>query len=92
MGHMSNHHLPTICHPTDRPNFCEVTVGDLSVYFSYQTPIAFYTPKTGRVVRQNDWSTTTGKHLNHCDGGSADAKRLRLPSNEFTDKLAEVAA
>lgn len=88
---MSNH-LPTISHPTDNANFSQVSVGDLSVYFSYRTPIAFYTPATGQVVRQNDWSTTTGKHLNYCDGGDAAAKRLRLPSNEFTDKLAEVSA
>lgn len=34
------------------------------VYFSYQTPVAFWTPATGLVCRQNDWGPTTGKHLN----------------------------
>jgi hypothetical protein len=54
----------SINHPTDRPNLCEVTLGSVTVVFSYQTPIAFW-GDDGLVIRQNDWGPTTGKHLNH---------------------------
>lgn len=36
----------------------------MKVWFSYQTVIAFETPKTGLVVSENCWGPTTGKHLN----------------------------
>ena len=57
----------------------EVSVGALTVYFSYETPIAFETPQDGLVCSQNDWSTTTGKHLNWIQ---ADKSR-RLPREQF---------
>lgn len=69
------------------PNYATVEVGDLTLYFSYRTVIAFHTPDTGTVVRVNDWSTTTGKHLNSIDGGSADAKRARVEGSEFVARL-----
>jgi hypothetical protein len=56
----------------------------LRVWFSYSTPIAFSTPGHGRVVRQNDWGPTTGKHLNMIDGGD---KKNRLDSEEFEKQL-----
>ena len=58
----------------------------ISVYFSYRTPVAFSTAKTGLVVRQNDWSTTTGKHLNAIDNGN---KKARLTGAEFEAALAK---
>jgi hypothetical protein len=64
-------------------------VGTLSIWFSYKTPVAFYTPKTGRVVRQNSWGPTTGKHLNAIDGGD---KGGRVDSGIFERMLAEVTA
>lgn len=75
--------VPTISHPTDRPNFTVVSVGDRTYYFSYRTCVGFHTPDTGTVVRQNDWSTTTGKHLNYIDGGTPEAKRVRLTGEAF---------
>lgn len=39
----------------------KVQVGDFTFWFSYWTCVAFDSPKTGLVVRHNDWSTTTGK-------------------------------
>ncbi|MFA5323715.1 MAG: hypothetical protein WC373_13670 [Smithella sp.] len=57
-----------------------------SVYFSYDTPVAFHTPKTGLVVRRNDWGPTTGKHLNWIDGGN---KAARIPGAEFERQLEE---
>ena len=55
------------------------------VWFSYKTPIAFRTWKTGLRVRVNDWSTTTGKHLNAIDGGN---KKSRIPGEQFERELA----
>lgn len=49
-------------------------------WFSYQTLVAFQAEGYQRVVRQNDWGPTTGKHLNWIDGGR---KSNRVPSGEF---------
>lgn len=57
----------------------------ITIYFSYKTPVAFNGPK-GLRVRQNDWSTTTGKHLNAIDGGN---KKARIPGEQFERELAE---
>ncbi len=51
--------------------------GNKRIYFSYKTPIAFFTPRSGLVVRQNDWSVTTGKHLNAIDDGNKANRRAR---------------
>lgn len=63
-----------------------VTVGRITVWFSYQTPIAFRDGYNPRVVRENDWSTTTGKHLNAIDGGN---KKGRVSGQEFERLFAE---
>ena len=60
--------------------FC---VGSLSVWYSYQTPIAFDHPSTGNVIRENDWSTTTGKHLNAIDPD----KKKRISGSDFEAKF-----
>ena len=57
-----------------------------TVYFSYKTPVAFETIQTGLRVRVNDWSTTTGKHLNAIDGGN---KKARISGEQFERELAE---
>lgn len=77
----------SISHPTDRPNFSRVDVGPLTVWFSYRTPIAFHTYETGQVVRENDWSNTTGKHLNNIDDGTPDAKKARISGAAFEEQL-----
>ena len=59
-------------------------VGALTVYFSYDTPVAFDSPRTGQVVRHNVWGPTTGKHLNWIDNGN---KQNRISSDEFQDAL-----
>jgi hypothetical protein len=63
-------------------------LGAVTVYFSYETPVAFEAPGHGLVVRENDWGPTTGKHLNWIDGGN---HKLRLPGSEFEKQLQEVA-
>ena len=60
----------------------------IEIYFSYDTPVAFRAAASGLVVRQNDWHTTTGKHLNWIDGGSKEAKAARIPGAEFEKRLA----
>lgn len=65
--------------------FC---IGSLSVWYSYKTPIAFYHPSTGKVIRQNDWSTTTGKHLNAIDPD----KTRRIPGDEFEKQFEALLA
>jgi hypothetical protein len=67
----------------------EVKGGYIELYFSYQTIVGFSYNINGRqeyCVRQNDWSTTTGKFLNELE---LDHKR-RLPSAEFEGKLANL--
>ena len=63
-------------------------LGDVTVYFSYETPVAFEAPGHGLVVRENDWGNTTGKHLNWIDGGD---HKNRLPGSEFEPLLRKVA-
>ena len=77
----------TVNHPTDKVNFTEVEVGDLTIWFSYSTAIAFHTPDTGTVVSENYWGPTTGKHLNYVDTGSKEAKDSRLSDDLFTARL-----
>jgi hypothetical protein len=67
-------------------NSLAFTIGDLVIYFSYKTPVAFESTKTGLVVRQNDWATTTGKHLNWIDDGD---KKARITGEEFNKRLEE---
>lgn len=68
-------------------NAMAVTVGSLTIYFSYRTPVAFSHPSTGLVVRKNGFSVTTGKHLNWIDGGN---KKDRVDGSEFEDALSSL--
>lgn len=63
-----------------------VDVGSLTVWFSYKTPVAFRADGHLRVVRENSWGPTTGKHLNAIDGGD---KKQRVSGEEFEKRLAE---
>lgn len=58
---------------------------DITIWFSYKTPVAF--AKDGRrYVRKNTWGPTTGKHLNWIDAGDKDS---RIDGQEFERLLAE---
>lgn len=65
-----------------------VHIGDVTLWFSYKTLVAFSSPDTGRVVSENCWGPTTGKHLTWIDGGN---KKDRLGRDEFEQKWKEVA-
>lgn len=60
-------------------------IGNLHLWYSYDTPIAFETPATGLVIRENAWGPTTGKHLNWIDSN----KQRRISGEAFEQKLAE---
>lgn len=60
--------------------------GSVTVWYSYNTPVAFRADGHNRVVRENDWGPTTGKHLNWIDGGD---KRRRVSSEEFEQRWKE---
>ncbi len=63
-----------------------VTIGSLTLYFSYRTVIAFEDNCNLKVI-ENLWGPTTGKHLNAIDGGN---KSARLSSSEFNEELKKV--
>ena len=71
----------------ETPNETSLTIAGLRIDFSYETPVAFH-GQYDSAVRVNDWSTTTSKHLNRIDGGSAQAKAARIPGSEFEERLA----
>jgi hypothetical protein len=48
----------------ESPAATTVTVGDLTLVFSYETVVAFEVSGYGWVVSENVWSKTTGKHIN----------------------------
>ncbi len=62
-----------------------VSVGDSLFYLSYDTIVAFSTPKTGLVCCENCWSRTTNKHLNKIA-----PKEDRIDRKSFLEKLEEV--
>ena len=65
------------------PNAKVLYFGPLIVWFSYWTPIAFQVRGRERVVRRNDWSITTGKHLNEVDRRDG----TRISGTEFEQRL-----
>lgn len=56
-----------------------VSIGNVDFYFSYQTIVAVAYMGM-RYVCKNQWSVTTGKHLNWIDGGN---KKARIEPEEF---------
>lgn len=67
--------LPSVEHI--RPNFVHV-YGDVDLWFSYRTLIAFQKVGEPPVVSENCWGPTTGKHLNIIG-----KKDYRLPRAQF---------
>jgi hypothetical protein len=65
----------------------EVNIGNLTLYFSYKTVVAFSDGYNKTVVSENNWGPTTGKHLNAIDNGRKDQ---RLKRADFEAALEEV--
>jgi len=74
--------LPTVSSYTSpaKPNAIVVTIDGNDFYFSYKTLVAFR-GKGRIVVRENEWGSTTGRHLNAIGDGD---KKNRVSSEEFT--------
>ena len=73
--------ITNYCDTSDRSRV--VHIGNLDLYFSYETVIAFRSERTGFVIRQNDWSMTTGKHLNAINSDHS----IRISSVDFEREL-----
>jgi len=64
-----------------------VDMGRVTVWFSYRTPIAFRADGHNKVVRQNEWGPTTGKHLKWIDGNTSRDKNSGRVDGEMFEKL-----
>jgi len=71
---------------TRREDYPEVGV---TLWYSYDTVVAFRVSGQDKVVSENVWGTTTGKHLNWIDEGD---KKNRLPYAEYKRLLNEATA
>jgi hypothetical protein len=48
-----------------KPNLTRIDLNARIVWFSYETPIAFFEPINQEVIMsENVWTRTTGRHLN----------------------------
>lgn len=75
-----------IQYPNRSTKSLTVTIGNLDLYFSYETLVAFSSDRVGFWISENVWSMTTGRHLNeiHPD------HKIRSPNNLFENKVAEM--
>ena len=80
--------VPTVSHPTNRPNFTLVDTGSVELAFSYSTCVGFRARGSGWVVHENVWGPTTGKHLNWL----SEDKARRVPGVEFDRLVASAVA
>lgn len=64
-------------------NMAEVSLGWLTVWFSYSTPVAFRVDGSPLVIARNQWGKATERHLNLIDSG----KSRRVPHAELLELL-----
>lgn len=57
-------------------NLSRVSMGDVTVWFSYETPIAFEVKGEGIIVSRNVFGSTTGKHINFVKGEAEDVTQV----------------
>ena len=74
----------TYCEGTKAVNALVFELGDITIWFSYKTPVAFRLEDGPIIVRVNEWNVTTGKHLNSIDGGD---KKSRVIGDIFEREL-----
>lgn len=70
-------------------NQTSITLGNITLYFSYETCVAFHLAGAGYFVPVNNWSNTTGKHITQMTGIDSKSDR-RMSYAEFSAKLAYV--
>jgi len=62
-----------------------VEIGALTLYYSYETVVAF--EDAGKLtITENVWAQTTGKHLNWINRD----KSIRIPYRQFVNRLEDV--
>lgn len=66
-------------------NLTRVDIGELTLWFSYETIVAFMF-KGDFHISENVWSNTTGKHLNYIDPN----KDIRENHDIFEGNLAAI--
>lgn len=64
-----------------------VDIGNLSVWYSYQTPVAYRVAGAPIVVRRNDWGPTTGRHIREIETAES-ASGERIDGATFERQLA----
>lgn len=61
----------------DKTAATEITIGDVNILVSYETPVACFIPGKGFQKTDKKWSATTSKHINRwLAGHGADAKNV----------------
>lgn len=81
----------SVSHNTPGVNQHRVSIGNLEIAFSYDTPIGVrMDSESAWTMRENTFGTTTGRHMSALDGGSTEAKALRLAPEDFDEHLAGV--
>ncbi|MFZ2992412.1 MAG: hypothetical protein WA061_01740 [Microgenomates group bacterium] len=64
----------------------KVSFDEFTLFYSYETIVAYSDRTDGLVVSKNCWQTTTGRHLNWIDPD----KKVRLERDVFESKLSEM--
>lgn len=65
------------------PSSLQLFIGSLTIWFSYDTPVAFMVHGCPKVISENRWGVTTGKHLNAIDRD----KSNRIPFGDMISQL-----
>lgn len=65
-----------LTHPTNLANFSRLQTDDMTVYFSYETPIAVIKNFEAPLISNNEWRQTTGKHINYVKAHTFDYKQV----------------
>lgn len=68
------------------PNFLCLRLTDFRVWFSYETPIAIQLGHQPALIRKNDWSRMTGKHINAVKS-EVNESYLQVSGDEFIEYL-----
>ncbi len=57
------------------------------LWFSYRTPVAFWVAGKGLTVRENDWGSTTGRHLAAIERAWEADGTIRISGEDFEARL-----
>ena len=86
--------IPTLYHPTGKANFYIITendgVAETEFAFSYSTCIGVQDHGARAVViAENEWGTTTGRHLNWLTAEWGGTKADRVPHDELLEVVTD---